>query len=114
MVAPATDGGSSTAVDARRNKFITSLFSLHLSSNGSSPALLQQIGDLERMLASAAQAAAEREQELEQVTSLADVTQLQLDTATAEAEACLRLLPKSTRPLSVNRCCSCKMRTTAT
>jgi hypothetical protein len=42
---------------------------------------------MERMFAVAAQAAADLEQELEQVTSLADVTQLQLDTTTAEAEA---------------------------
>lgn len=50
-------------------------------------AFQEQLSDMERMFAAAAQAAAELEQELEQVTSLADVTQLQLDTATAEAEA---------------------------
>jgi chromosome segregation ATPase len=50
-------------------------------------AVEQQLCDMERMFEASAQAASELEQELEQVTSLADVTQLQLDTATADAEA---------------------------
>lgn len=50
-------------------------------------AMQDRLNDMEHMFATAAQTAAEVEQELEQVTSLADVTQLQLDTATAEAEA---------------------------
>jgi chromosome segregation ATPase len=53
-------------------------------------AFQEQLLDTERLFEAAAQAAAELEQELEQVTGLADVTQLQLDTATAEAETAAR------------------------
>lgn len=53
-------------------------------------AFQQQLWDMERLFEAAAQAATELEQELEQVTGLADVTQLQLDTANAEAETATR------------------------
>jgi chromosome segregation ATPase len=50
-------------------------------------ALQEQLDDMDRLFSAAAESAADLEHELEQVTSLADVTQLQLDAATAEAAA---------------------------
>jgi chromosome segregation ATPase len=71
-----------------------------LLKDSKTAALVEQLGDMERLFEAAAQAASELEQELEQVTGLADVTQLQLDTATAEAEAAAKQHAATTTELA--------------